>query len=83
MDYFWIMFYQLFALSFWRHPLTPDDQLLSKWFNAQIDQNLFQWRNKLILYGLSMGTFIIFMFGWAIPLKSHQVLHRAKTYYTE
>ncbi len=24
-------FYQLFELSFWRHPFTAEDQLVSKW----------------------------------------------------
>ncbi len=27
-------FYQLFGLSFWRHPFTPEDPLVSKWCNA-------------------------------------------------
>ncbi len=27
-------FYQLFGLSFWRHPFTADDLLVSKWWNA-------------------------------------------------
>ncbi len=25
-------FYQLFGLSFWRHPFTAEDPLVSKWF---------------------------------------------------
>ncbi len=28
-------FYQLFRLSFWRHPFTAEDPLLSKWCNAK------------------------------------------------
>ncbi len=34
-DYLWIivMFYQLFELSFWRHPFTAEDTLVSKWCN--------------------------------------------------
>ncbi len=27
-------FYQLFGFSFWRHPFTADDPLVSKWCNA-------------------------------------------------
>ncbi len=27
-------FYQLFGLSFWRHPFTEEDPLVSKWYNA-------------------------------------------------
>ncbi len=47
-------FYQLFGLSFWRHPFTAEDPLVSKWCNA----------NKLIYIfdGLRMNT-------WTIPLK--------------
>ncbi len=28
-------FYQLFGLSFWRHPFTAEDPLMSKWCNAK------------------------------------------------
>ncbi len=31
-------FYQLFGLSFWRHPFTADDPLVSKWWNAKFIQ---------------------------------------------
>ncbi len=31
-------FYQLFGLSFWRHPFTAEDPLLSKWWNAKFLQ---------------------------------------------
>ncbi len=38
-DYFWIMFYycfyQLFGLSFWWHPLTAEDLLVSIWYNVK------------------------------------------------
>ncbi len=27
-------FYQLFGLSFWRHPFTAEDPLVSKWWNV-------------------------------------------------
>ncbi len=43
-----VMFYQLFGLSFWRHPLTAEDALLSKLCNATFHQVGFWWRNKLI-----------------------------------
>ncbi len=35
-DYLWIivMFFQLFELSFWRHPFTAENPLVSKWCNA-------------------------------------------------
>ncbi len=40
-------FYHLFELSFWRHPFTTEDTLVSKWCNAKFI-NLLWWRNKLI-----------------------------------
>ncbi len=33
-----VMFYQLFGLSFWRHPFTAEDPLVSKWCNAKFLQ---------------------------------------------
>ncbi len=37
-------FYQLFGLSFWRHPFTAEDPLVSKWWNATFLQ--IWWRRK-------------------------------------
>ncbi len=50
-------FYKLFGLSFWRHPFTAEDPLVSKWWNATFLQ--IWWRNKLIyiLDGLRVSTF--------------------------
>ncbi len=50
-------FYQLFGLSFWRHPFTAEHPLLSKWWNATFLQ--IWWRNKLIyiLDDLRVSTF--------------------------
>ncbi len=44
---YWIVWYfcQPFGHSFWRHPFTTDDLLLSKWWNVTISPNLFRWRN--------------------------------------
>ncbi len=55
-DYYWC-FYQLFGLSFWRHPFTAEDPLVSKWCNATFLQ--IWWRNKLIwiLNGQRVRTF--------------------------
>ncbi len=39
-------FYQLFGLSFWRHPFTAEDPLVSKWCNATFLQ--IWWRNKFL-----------------------------------
>ncbi len=50
-------FYQLFGLSFWRHPFTAEHPLVSKWCNATFLQ--IWWRNKLILIldDLRVSTF--------------------------
>ncbi len=50
-------FYQLFGLSFSRHPFTAEDSLLSKWCNDTFLQ--IWWGNKLIyiLDGLRVSTF--------------------------
>ncbi len=50
-------FYQLFGLSFWRHPFTAEHPLLRHWCRDTFLQTW--WRNKLIyiLNGLSVSTF--------------------------
>ncbi len=53
-----VMFYQLFGLSFRRHPFTAEDTLMSKWCNATFLQ--IWWRNKLI--SILDGLRIIFSF---------------------
>ncbi len=66
-------FYQLFELSFWRHPFTADP-LVSKWYN------LFWWRNKpiYILQGLRVkhifSTFSLFE--WTTCLKQEDTICR-------
>ncbi len=47
-------FYQLFGLSFWRHPFTAEHPLMSKWCNATFLQ--IWWRNKLISDGLRVSS---------------------------
>ncbi len=68
-------FYQLFGLSFWRHPFTAGDPLQSKWCNATFLQ--IWWRNKLIyiLDGLKMSTFsTYFHFGVNYYLKQKELV---------
>ncbi len=52
------VFFQLFGLSFWQHPFTAVDPLVSKWCNATFLQMLW-WKNKLIyiLDGLRVSIF--------------------------
>ncbi len=62
-------FYQLFGLSFWRHPFTAEHPLVSKWWNDTFLQ--IWWRNKLIciLDRLRLSTFSAnFNFWGTIPL---------------
>ncbi len=53
-DYLWIivMFYQLFGLSFWRHPFTAEDPLVSMWCNAKFLQICSDEETNCILNGL-------------------------------
>ncbi len=44
-------FYQLFGLSFWRHPFTAEDSLVSKWCNA----TFFQKKQTHVLFGWPEG----------------------------
>ncbi len=63
-------FYQLFGLSFWRHPFTAEHPLVSKWCNATFSP--IWWRNKLIyiLDDLRVSTFSAKkkLGGWTFPL---------------
>ncbi len=53
-------FYQLFGLSFWRHPFTAEHPLLRQWCRDTFLQTW--WRNKLILIldGLRVNIFSTF-----------------------
>ncbi len=84
-------FYQLFGLSFWRHPFTAEHPLLRHWCRDTFLQ--IWWRNKLILIlvCLWMSTFSahfqfwvnysfnfpqVFTVCWLISLSSDVVFHR-------
>ncbi len=57
-------FYQMFGLSFWRHPFTAEHPLLRHWCNATFLQ--IWWRNKLIyiLDDLRMRAFLAHFHFW-------------------
>ncbi len=67
-------FYQLFGLSFWRHPFTAEDQSVSKRCNAKFLQICSDEETNSSTSWMTWGwvNVFIFIFGWIIPLK---VLH--------
>ncbi len=50
-------FYQLFVLSFWRHPFTADDPLVSKWCNAIFFEYVLMNKQPQLHLGWRKGTF--------------------------
>ncbi len=50
-------FYQLFGLSFWRHPFTSEDPLVSKWCNAKFLQICSDDKLIYILDGMRASKF--------------------------
>ncbi len=73
-------FYQLFGLSFWRHPFTTKDPLARKRWNDTFLQ--VWWRNKLnyILDGLRLWKFSFFFLVF-IPLKTPPVKSWTSAHY--
>ncbi len=65
--------FQLFGLSFWRHPFTVEDPLVSEWCNATFFQ--IWWRNKL-LYILDFNLQQMFTFGGTVPFPTQSKLLR-------
>ncbi len=54
-----LWFFQLFGLSFWRHPFTAEHPLMSKWCNATFVQ--IWWRNKVIYIHISTLRLYLFL----------------------
>ncbi len=62
-------FYQLFGISFWRHPFTAEDPLMSKWCNAKFLKLFCDEETNLSTCWMTWVHFQhIFIFGWTIPL---------------
>ncbi len=57
-------FYQLFGLSFWRHPFTSEDPLVSKWCKATFIQSVLMKKTYFILDGLSVSKFSAVVHFW-------------------
>ncbi len=65
-------FYQLFGLSFWRHPFTAEDPLVSEWCNAKFLQICSHKETNASTSWTAWGWVNcqqIFIFGWTIPLR--------------
>ncbi len=64
-------FYQLFGLSFWRHPFTAVDPLVSKWCNAKFLQNCSDEETNSFIFWMAWEWIHfqqIFIFGYNMPL---------------
>ncbi len=48
-------FYQLFELSFWRHPFTAEDLLVNKWCHATLHQIGFDKETNSATYWMAWG----------------------------
>ncbi len=51
-------FYQLFGLSFWRHPFTAEDPLVSKWCNATFNHKY------IYIYTFYLKNYNWTLFAW-------------------
>ncbi len=64
-------FYQLFGLSFWRHPFTAEDPLMSKWCDATFLQICSDEKTNSSTSWMAWGWVNFqqnLIFGWTIPL---------------
>ncbi len=79
-------FYQLFGLSFWRHPFTAEDSLVKTWCNAKFLQICSNEETNSSTSHMAWGR-IHFqqIFGWTIPLKASdsQKWHISRNKYIE
>ncbi len=60
--------FYLFGLSFWRHPFTAEDPLVSKWCNANFLQNVLIRKQTSTSWTDWVNSQKIYIFGWTIPL---------------
>ncbi len=62
-------FYQLFGLSFWRHPFTAEHPLLSKWWHAAFLQICSDEETNSSTSRFAWGwAHFQLIFGWTLPL---------------
>ncbi len=72
-------FYQLFGLSFWRHPFTAEDPLVNQWCNAKFLQICSdEETNSSILNDMRVSTFSAsfhFWVNYSFKLQGKNELH--------
>ncbi len=80
-------FYQLFGLSFWRHPFTAEDHCMSKRWNATFLQ-ICSIKKQAYLHIWSEGDFsanfhfwVNYSFKWHLVLHNIIILQEMTTYY--
>ncbi len=74
--YLWIIvmfFYQLFGLSFWRHPFTAEDPL-SKPCNAKLLQIVSNEETNSTTLRMALQFSEMFIFRWTITLNNMPLL---------
>ncbi len=67
-------FYQLFGLSFWWHPFTAEDPLVSMQHFSKSDEETSSSTSQI-----SVNLQQIFIFGWTIPLRSKNIWNGASS----
>ncbi len=71
-------FYQLFGLSFWRHPFTSEDPLVSKWCNAKFLQICSDEETNSLTSRMAWGRVHFqqsIISWWTIPLRCNVHLY--------
>ncbi len=68
-------FYQLVRLSFWRHPFTAEDPLVSKWCNSNFSKSVPMKKQSHLHLGRPDGEYIF------VLLTSMKPFHCIKDYF--
>ncbi len=74
-----VMFYQLFGLSFWRHPFTAEHPLVSKWSGMiHFSKSDEETNSSTSLMEYIFSSF--FIFRWTIPLTTTFTCYKSILY---
>ncbi len=76
-------FYQLFRVSFWRHPFTAEHPLVSKWCNATFLQICSEEETNSstswMTWAWVLFSNFVFIFVWTLPLRPGMCIRQIKT----